>query len=85
MNKRLELREKSLKQQPETDKGHDRSLKEASVASEFTAGSVFPEKAFRKQARISGIVIKSFLDRILRRCCARGATKDHGLQGQGCL
>ncbi|OLP91686.1 Coiled-coil domain-containing protein 151 [Symbiodinium microadriaticum] len=38
MNKRLELREKSLKQQPETDKGHDRSLKEASVASEFTAG-----------------------------------------------
>ena len=39
MNKRLELREKSLKQQPEADKGHDRSLKEASVASEFTAGS----------------------------------------------
>lgn len=37
MNKRLELREKSLKQQPETDKGHDR-LKEASVVSEFTAG-----------------------------------------------
>ena len=42
MNKRLELREKSLKQQPETDKGHDRSLKEASVASEFTAGSAVP-------------------------------------------
>ena len=39
MNKRLELREKSLKQQPETEKGHDRSLKEASVASEFTAGA----------------------------------------------
>lgn len=37
MNKRLELREKSLKQQPETEKGHDR-LKEASVVSEFTAG-----------------------------------------------
>lgn len=37
MNKRLELREKSLKQQPETGKGHDR-LKEASVVSEFTAG-----------------------------------------------
>jgi len=37
MNKRLELREKSLKQQPEMEKGNDR-LKEASVVSEFTAG-----------------------------------------------
>ncbi|CAJ1344050.1 unnamed protein product [Effrenium voratum] len=36
MNKRLELREKSLKQQPE-EKGNER-LKEASVVSEFTAG-----------------------------------------------
>jgi len=37
MNKRLELREKNLKQQPEAEKGNDR-LKEASVVSEFTAG-----------------------------------------------